>query len=73
MPGAAPLQVALEERERPHLPAERRREVAKPLAELVLRQLGWPADTDYDRLLCALYYRAFIADRGDAAVANRLE
>jgi uncharacterized RDD family membrane protein YckC len=43
----------------------RRREVARHLAEPLLKQFGLPADTSYDLLLCALYYRAFIADRGE--------
>jgi uncharacterized RDD family membrane protein YckC len=41
----------------------RRREVAKHLAEPLLDRFGLPADTSYDLLLCALYYRTFIADR----------
>jgi uncharacterized RDD family membrane protein YckC len=44
---------------------ERRREIAGHLAEPLLRQFGLPRDTSYDLLLCALYYRTFIADRGD--------
>lgn len=43
----------------------RRREVARHLAEPLLKQFGLPPDTSYDLLLCALYYRAFIADRGE--------
>ena len=43
----------------------RRREVARHLAEPLLRQFGFPADTSYDLLLCALYYRTFIADHSD--------
>lgn len=43
----------------------RRREVAKHLAEPLLIKFGLPADTSYDLLLCSLYYRTFIADRGD--------
>jgi uncharacterized RDD family membrane protein YckC len=45
----------------------RRREVARHLAEPLLRVFGLPPDTSWDLLLCALYYRTFIADRGDAA------
>lgn len=41
----------------------RRREVAKHLAEPLLERFGLPPDTSYDLLLCALYYRTFIADR----------
>lgn len=43
----------------------RRREVAKHLAEPLLAKFGLPPDTSYDLLLCSLYYRKFIADRGD--------
>lgn len=43
----------------------RRREVARHLAEPLMAQFGFPPDTSYDLLLCALYYRTFIADRGD--------
>jgi hypothetical protein len=41
----------------------RRREVARHLAEPLLEKFGLPGDTSYDLLLCALYYRTFIADR----------
>lgn len=41
----------------------RRREVARHLAEPLLERFGLPNDTSYDLLLCALYYRTFIADR----------
>jgi len=43
----------------------RRREVTRHLAEPLLKRFGLPPDTSYDLLLCALYYRAFIADRGE--------
>ena len=43
----------------------RRREVAKHLAEPLLAKFGLPSDTSYDLLLCSLYYRKFIADRGE--------
>ncbi len=43
----------------------RRREVAHHLAEPLLSKFGFPPDTSYDLLLCALYYRAFVADRGE--------
>ncbi|MCO6453716.1 MAG: RDD family protein [Pirellulaceae bacterium] len=45
----------------------RRREVARHLGEPLLRQFGLPHDTSHDLLLCALYYRAFVADVGDEA------
>jgi hypothetical protein len=50
----------------------RRREVARHVAEPLLREFGMPADTSYDLLLCALYHRAFIADRGNDAVASSI-
>lgn len=43
----------------------RRREVARYLAEPLLAKFELPASTSHDLLLCALYYRTFIADRGD--------
>ncbi len=43
----------------------RRREVARHLAEPLLVQFGFPLDTSYDLLLCALYYRSFVSDRSD--------
>lgn len=43
----------------------RRREVARHVAEPLIERFGFPADTSYDLLLCALYYRAFVADRTD--------
>jgi uncharacterized RDD family membrane protein YckC len=45
--------------------APRRREVARHLAEPLLKQFGLPADTSYDLFLCSMYYRVFIADRMD--------
>ncbi len=41
----------------------RRREVARHLAIPLLNRFGLPPDTSYDLVLCALYYRTFIADR----------
>src|SRR5205823_13258514 len=41
----------------------RRREVARHLAIPLLDRFGLPPDTSYDLVLCALYYRTFIADR----------
>lgn len=41
----------------------RRREVAKHLAQPLLDRFGLPHNTSYDLLLCAMYYRLFIADR----------
>ena len=50
---------------RSRLSAPRRREVARHLAEPLLVQFRLPEDTSYDLLLCAMYYRLFIADRRD--------
>ncbi|HND52519.1 MAG TPA: RDD family protein [Pirellulaceae bacterium] len=50
----------------------RRRDIAKHLADPLLRLFGLPLDTSHDLLLCALYYRTFIADRGDNARPLRL-
>lgn len=43
----------------------RRREVARHLGKPLLEEFGLPADTSYDLLLCAIYYRTFIADSAD--------
>lgn len=43
----------------------RRREIARHLAEPLLREFELPLDTSHDLLLCALYYKAFIAEHGD--------
>jgi hypothetical protein len=40
----------------------RRKQVAAHLAQPLLERFGLPADTSYDLLLCALYYRTFVAD-----------
>jgi hypothetical protein len=46
--------------------AERRAEIARRLGEVLAFQHNLPNQLSYDLLLCALYYRAFIADRIDA-------
>ncbi len=52
----------------------RRFEMAGTLAEPLAAQLGLPPETNPDLLLCALYYRAFIADRpGEAPLAAETE
>lgn len=43
----------------------RRREVARHLAEPLLKLFQLPPDTSHDLLLCALYYRTFVAQRPD--------
>jgi uncharacterized RDD family membrane protein YckC len=42
----------------------RRREIARYLGSPLVRLFGFPADTSHDLLLCALYYRKFVADAG---------
>jgi uncharacterized RDD family membrane protein YckC len=46
---------------RRYLTPLRRRDIARHLAEPLLRRLGLQEDTSYDLFLCALYYRAFVA------------
>ncbi len=41
----------------------RREEMTRPLGELLAQRYQLPPLANYDRLLCALYFRAFIADR----------
>jgi hypothetical protein len=53
------------ERRRFFAPA-RRREIARHIGDPLLERFHLPRDTSHDLLLCALYYRTFIADRGDA-------
>jgi hypothetical protein len=53
------------ERRRFFAPA-RRREIARHIGAPLLARFRLPSDTSHDLLLCALYYRTFIADRGDA-------
>ena len=43
----------------------RRREIARHLGVPLLKKYQLPADTSHDLLLCAIYYRAFIADQKD--------
>ena len=44
-------------------PWRRRAEIAMHVAEPMRQRLGLPPGTSHDLLLCALYHRAFIADR----------
>jgi uncharacterized RDD family membrane protein YckC len=55
------------ERRRFFSPA-RRREIARHIGDPLLEQFHLPRDTSHDLLLCALYYRTFIADRSDARI-----
>jgi uncharacterized RDD family membrane protein YckC len=48
----------------------RRAEIARHLAEPLRIQFNLPTQTSYDLLLCAVYYRAFIADRAGEPVAT---
>ena len=45
---------------RRYLSPETNRDMAKGLAVLMLERFRLPADTDYDLLLCAMYYNAFM-------------
>ncbi len=44
----------------------RRRDIAAHVAKPLLDRFGFPPDTSYDLLLCALYYRTFIASHGES-------
>jgi uncharacterized RDD family membrane protein YckC len=46
------------------LPWPRRAEIARHLGELLCDRFGLPPDTSHDMLLCALYHKTFIDDRG---------
>ena len=45
---------------RRYLSPETNQDMAKGLASRMLQKFGLPADTDYDLLLCAMYYNAFM-------------
>jgi uncharacterized RDD family membrane protein YckC len=45
--------------QRRHLPPQRVGEIASHVARPLLQRFGLPADTNYDLLLCALYYKTF--------------
>jgi uncharacterized RDD family membrane protein YckC len=48
-------------------PWRRRIEIAMHIGEPLRERFGLPPNVNYDLLLCALYYRTFIADRVDDA------
>lgn len=50
-------------------PWRRRAEIAMHVAEPMRQKLGLPPGTSHDLLLCAMYYRAFIADRVEEGLA----
>ena len=56
---------------RRYLSPARRVEIARHLGELLTVRLGLPEDTDHDRLLCALYYRTFVATHVDDSATSR--
>lgn len=69
--------IALYVDRRERLPVGRRREVARHLAEPLLRQFRLAPDTSYDLLLCALYHRKFIGSEAksetyDSAAETKL-
>ncbi len=49
---------------RKYFSTPRRREVARHLGKPLLERFHLPAETSHDLLLCSMYYRLFIADRG---------
>ena len=51
-------------------PWRRRAEIAMHVAEPMRVRLGLPPGTSHDLLLCALYHRAFIADRVNETAAS---
>ena len=59
---------------RRYLTVHRRREIARYVAEPLLRRFGMPGDTSYDLLLCAIYHRTFVVelevDRGPTAMVE---
>jgi uncharacterized RDD family membrane protein YckC len=55
---------------RPMFAPKRRAEIARHLGELLASRYGLPPGTSHDLLLCALYYRVFIADRADEEAAR---
>lgn len=48
----------------------RQRELARHVAEPLLRQFGFPENTGHDLLLCALYHRTFLTERRDGRTPN---
>ncbi|MEX1224304.1 MAG: RDD family protein, partial [Pirellulales bacterium] len=48
---------------RRYFPPGRRADIAKHLGEPLRRKFNLPAGTSHDLILCALYYRAFIAEQ----------
>ncbi len=48
----------------------RRHEIARTLSEPLAERFGLPADTEPDLLLCAIYYRTFIADTAGSSVQS---
>jgi uncharacterized RDD family membrane protein YckC len=49
----------------------RREEMARSLAEAVMDHYGLRSETSHDRLLCAVYYRAYVTDRRDLPDATK--
>lgn len=48
----------------------RRMEIARHLGEPLRQKFDLPADTNFDLLLCAVYQRTFIADRGQEPIRS---
>lgn len=55
---------------RNHFTAYRRNEIAAHLAKPLLVEFGMLPDTSYDLLLCAIYYKLFVAEGNSGAKAN---
>lgn len=53
---------------RKYLSVPRRAEIARHLGEPLVERFRWPADTNHDQLLCAIYYRTFITPPTEAPV-----
>lgn len=51
---------------RRYLSAPRRADIARHLGEVLTPRLQLPTQTDHDRLLCALYFRTFVAGQNSA-------
>lgn len=54
------------------LPYQRVNEIAGHLGRPILERLGMPADTNYDLLLCALYYKTYVSAIVDEESSNQV-
>jgi uncharacterized RDD family membrane protein YckC len=65
--------IALYVERRPLISMARRLELANRLAKPLFRKFGFRDDTSSDLLLCALYYRDFVAKQADALSLDSLD